>query len=403
MKLSISPLALLGIIPTVLAQGPNVTFINGLLETLSNRNLSAFASVAQSLNGSGVGQYLLANISNGEPHILFVPTNEALANAPSNVTSDSALLTDVIGYHIVPGNFTGKIPSFPNVTVGRTLLTDPRFVQLEGGNKAQVLVWSLRNDTTVVDFTNVGNVTIYIIDHVLSFPESFALTVPTLNASLSSFETITTQVQVPVYNATSNSTSNTTLFEALNTEWHGFTLFAPTNSAIANVTSQLQGLASNTTALEAVLFNHLINGTTYYSPQLANANFTSAAGETLEVKINGTGQFVTSGNTTAQIVQSDVLLPNGVIHIIDKVLVNTESNPSAASSALASATSAATVVVTQTEPIGFSQTAALGSPSASITEGGTKTSGATINFGNAGTILGSVILGLVGGGIAALG
>lgn len=77
MKLSISPLALLGIIPTVLAQGPNVTFINGLLETLSNRNLSAFASVAQSLNGSGVGQYLLANISNGEPHILFVPTNEA--------------------------------------------------------------------------------------------------------------------------------------------------------------------------------------------------------------------------------------------------------------------------------------------------------------------------------------
>lgn len=68
-----------------------------------------------------------------------------MSNAPSNVTSNLNLFTDVFGYHIVPGNFSGTVPTFPNDTVGRTLLTDPNFVQLEGG-KAQVVAWALRAD-----------------------------------------------------------------------------------------------------------------------------------------------------------------------------------------------------------------------------------------------------------------
>ena len=77
----------------------------------------------------------------------------------------------------------------------------------------------------------------------------------------------------------------------------------------------------------------LINGSTVYSPSLANGDITSAAGEPLSFVLNATGHYVTSGNVTARIVQPDVLLPNGVIHVIDRVLVNTDSNPAAASSA----------------------------------------------------------------------
>lgn len=78
----------------------------------------------------------------------------------------------------------------------------------------------------------------------------------------------------------------------------------------------------------------MINGTTLYSPLLAGSqNYTSAGGEGLSFNLNETGQYVTLGNTTAQIVQPDVLLPNGVVHIIDRVLFDTDSNPSAASSA----------------------------------------------------------------------
>lgn len=77
----------------------------------------------------------------------------------------------------------------------------------------------------------------------------------------------------------------------------------------------------------------LINGTSVYSPELVGQSFVSAAGEALTFAINETGQYVTSGNTTAQIVQPDVLLRNGVVHVIDRVLFNTEENASAASSA----------------------------------------------------------------------
>ncbi len=81
--------------------------------------------------------------------------------------------------------------------------------------------------------------------------------------------------------------------------------------------------------------SQLINGSTVYSPLLAgkDANRTSAAGEPLSFVLNATGHYVSSGGATARIVQPDVLLANGVVHVIDGVLLNTASDAAAASSA----------------------------------------------------------------------
>ena len=77
-----------------------------------------------------------------------------------------------------------------------------------------------------------------------------------------------------------------------------------------------------------------INGTTLYSPFLTGTeNFTSQGGEPFTFSINGTGQFVTLGNITARIIQPDVLLPNGVAHIISDVFLDTDFNGTAAASA----------------------------------------------------------------------
>ena len=65
------------------------------------------------------------------------------------MTSDPNTLADVFAYHVVPGNFSGTVPTYPNVTLGRTLLADPTFVALEGGNKPQVLAWATRADSKV--------------------------------------------------------------------------------------------------------------------------------------------------------------------------------------------------------------------------------------------------------------
>ena len=78
----------------------------------------------------------------------------------------------------------------------------------------------------------------------------------------------------------------------------------------------------------------LINGSTVYSPSFSpSMNLTSAAGEPFSFAQNATGQYVTQGNVTARIVQPDVLLPNGVIHVVDAVFMNVESDAGAASAA----------------------------------------------------------------------
>lgn len=57
------------------------------------------------------------------------------------------------------------------------------------------------------------------------------------------------------------------------------------------------------------------------------------------------------------IIQPNILTSNGVVHLIDTVLLNTASNPGAASSAYASATSvAAAQTGQQTGPVGSTST-----------------------------------------------
>ena len=66
-----------------------------------------------------------------------------------NISSDLDALADVIAYHIVTGNFTGVSTTYPNTTVGFTLLSDPTVVQLEAPNQHQVVAWATRADGKV--------------------------------------------------------------------------------------------------------------------------------------------------------------------------------------------------------------------------------------------------------------
>ncbi len=90
----------------------------------------------------------------------------------------------------------------------------------------------------------------------------------------------------------------------------------------------------------------IINGSSLYSPALLSSpKLTTAAGEPLSFTSNSSGLFVNSGISsgstvaTAKVVKSDVLVENGVVHIIDGVLLNMDTNPEAATSAYVYASS----------------------------------------------------------------
>ncbi|KAK7047471.1 hypothetical protein VNI00_006702 [Paramarasmius palmivorus] len=346
-------------IATSVAQSDQLATI---AQALNASGLTGFSGLLPTLNSSTTGQALFQELLGGGNFSLFIPNNDALAAVPQSVASDGETLAKIVSYHVLQGNFTsgGSLTSatLPNVTIGRTALNDSQFVQLEG-NKSQVLVWGKNsegrvqflnqpNTTTVQSESQVGGFGIYPINHVLTPPSAFsqAVTGNNVNFSVNALLGILNSTQFTLPNG-----QNQTFTEYLDSDAvRGFTFFAPNDAAIQAAASTLQTLGSNATALQIVLGNHIINGTTLYSTTLENS--TSAAGEPLNFLTNSSGTFVSSGNVaSAQIVNTNVLLKNGVVHIIDRVLANTESNPEAASSAASGAAETATRTSSESGPL----------------------------------------------------
>jgi uncharacterized surface protein with fasciclin (FAS1) repeats len=352
------PTLLLALTAT-LANAQNATYVSGLIQALNNAGLTTLASAVGAVNSTNVGSQLLSKLSDqSKNYTVFAPNNDAFNNVPGSVTQDPNSLVDIVAYHVVFGRFN-NVTDYPNTTIGRTALGDPNIVMLEG-NKDQVVAWARRedgqvhvlnqnqtNDPIVSQVTSYQNLEIFVIDGVLTYPGDISTTVQS-NSQLSGFGAFAQNTQVPVWDTSTNTTDNISVLQDL-TGVRGLTLFAPDNQAISQQIPQISG---NQTALWAILRNHIINGTTVYSPSFDSATYVSAGGEDFHFTSNSSGKYVTSGNTTAQIVQPDVLIKNGVIHIIDRVLLNTDINQNAANSAYSSATSAAGHSSTETGPVG---------------------------------------------------
>lgn len=205
-----------------------------------------------------------------------------------------------------------------------------------------------KTDPRIVQLTSYQNLQIFVIDGILTYPGDLTTTFQS-NTQLTAFAVFAQSTQVPVWNTGTNTTENVSVTQALSGV-RGLTLFAPNNDAINQQIPQISG---NSTQLWDILRNHIINGTTVYSPSFVNSTYVSGAGENLRLTTNSTGSFVTSGNSTARIVQPDVLTKNGVIHIIDRVLINSQVDQNAANNAYSSASSVAGHSTTETGPVGL--------------------------------------------------
>ncbi|EJU04730.1 FAS1 domain-containing protein [Dacryopinax primogenitus] len=357
-----SLLALLPLLAPVLGQdGTNSSspdaYVAGLLSTLQGLNLTMLQQAAVSLANTTEGASLLASLPMGN-RTVFAPNDAAFAQVPENVTSNLDELGNILRYHVVSGSFNASsFAMSPNHTIMRTFLNDSSLVQLEG-NKSQVLVadpsggpvmlLNQPQNITVLQSATYDNLIIHVIDGVLTVPPPLTgLNPSNISALLSA--------------AQSSNLTDPVLAS------HGVTIFAPTDAALTGALGQLGQAASNMTLIQAVLGNHIVNGTTLYSTSLAGAsNLTSASGEPLMMISNSSGLFVMSANSTAKVVQSDILIENGVVHLIDGVLLNPMSNSSAAESAYSVATvAAATQTAMETGAVGAAGAGSGATPSPS--------------------------------------
>ena len=257
----------------------------------------------------------------------------------------------------------------PNHTIARTglrggnynlpgNLTAPLVLARNSSDAQTFNIVQATSNVTAQGPTAAANLQVYVIDQVLSLPPTLAEAASELLPQLANVAG-TAGLLEPLANASA------------------ITIFAPNDAAFGAIQETIGTL--NETQIQTVLANHVINGTAVYSNLLSAGNYTSAAGEPFTFMSNSSGTFVMSGSASARIVQSDIIINNGVVHVIDAVLANTQANQGAAESAYTSNTAAAATQTVPTAPV--TQTS---QPAASSSGGGGGASGSASSSGAAG-------------------
>ena len=97
-----------------------------------------------------------------------------------------------------------------------------------------------------------------------------------------------------------------------------FTVFAPTDAAFAKLPAgALEGLLANPEQLRAVLLYHVVPGRVTAAQVTGIQSAATVQGASVPVRVQN-GRVSVGG---AQVVQADVSASNGVIHVIDTVLM----------------------------------------------------------------------------------
>ncbi|MEO1484623.1 MAG: fasciclin domain-containing protein [Bacteroidota bacterium] len=281
---------------------------------------------------------LLETLGEEGPFTVFAPTGESVnlifgllgsgINSLEDVdlSFEIDLLRQVLSYHVVPGNITsadlmqGPVPTLLEGD-GFTVIADGQGFVLQDG------LAGLDANLLVTDIP-AGNGVIHTIDRIL-VPESVIYQVLTeteqnLMALLEELED--NEVFMTAYLLVRDS-----LEDVLNGE--AFTFFLPTNQAFLDLFAQLDGINDLTDfdteaelrLLGKILVYHCVDGVKGTSDILFNGQeLTTVQGETLIVEVGDEIKILDKTTIPAKVTSPDFEVLNGVLHIINKVLLPQE-------------------------------------------------------------------------------
>ena len=98
-----------------------------------------------------------------------------------------------------------------------------------------------------------------------------------------------------------------------------FTVFAPTDAAFAALPAgTLDGLLKDPAALKKILLYHVVSGSVTADKVVGLTSATSVEGSPIAISVKDGTVYL---NDSAKVVTPDVMASNGVIHVIDKVIL----------------------------------------------------------------------------------
>ncbi|MEM6735550.1 MAG: fasciclin domain-containing protein [Bacteroidota bacterium] len=246
---------------------------------------------------------LVSTLKGTGPFTVFAPTNAAFEAV--GITSENNFgglttegLADLLTYHVIEGDVTSDE------------LTTGEVASLEGSSLLIDATSLTVNEVSIIEPFDVeaSNGTIHTIQSVLSVPQDIV----ELAQSQSSLSTLVEAL-----------TKFPDLVTALSDEDQTYTVFAPTNDAFTT----LLGVIGQTSlddipesVIRRILEYHVVLGSAVLSSQLMDGDevdpILADMGDIISV---GVGTSVTVDNAT--VTTADVVATNGIVHIIDGVLI----------------------------------------------------------------------------------
>jgi len=306
------------------------------------KNLTTFYSLIQKYPDillqlpSYSGVTILAPSNTAFDKIPYSSLNDAFKN------NDQNTITNVLEYHILQGTRVAAqlVPGTPVFIP--TLLTSKQWTNVTGGQFVQnvkqagdVVVFvsgqGSRSTLTQADLMFTGGV-VQVIDSLLIPPTNITQTTAAFN--FTGFE---------------GSLFAADIMDAVAVQ-PNVTLFAPNNDAFQNLGPAISQMTSE--QLATVMNYHILNEEVFSTALTNGSKFLTAQGEKISVLHSGNNVYINS----AQLLASDILIANGVIHVIDNVLnpqgPGAQPNPDIASQApvYASASKVANIPFTSSIP-----------------------------------------------------
>jgi len=236
------------------------------------------------------------------PLTVFAPTDEAFAALPEGTVeallADIPALTDILLYHVVEG----KVMASDVVELNNAMTLQGQYVDImvEDG---KVMI---DNAQVIITDIEASNGVIHVIDAVI-LPESRDIV--DIAVEDGRFNTLVAAVQAA------------DLVNTLKGEGP-FTVFAPTDDAFAALPEgTVDALLADIPALTDILLYHVVPGKVMAADVVGldgESAETALAGQSIDIKIDMGNVYL---NEDVQVIITDIEASNGVIHVIDAVLL----------------------------------------------------------------------------------
>lgn len=272
------------------------------------------------------------------PLTVFAPTDEAFAALPDGTVEallqDIDALTAILTYHVVPGAVTAE--QVVSLNSAGTLNGAEITITVTGDGKVMI-----DNATVILTDIEATNGIIHVIDAVIVPTEAGSSRGEAPSAAAGWYwnyrmgggwiadaivegrlNWLTRHLSIYTVARLSGLNTLTTAVKAADLKYTlkrggPFTVFAPTEDAFAALPDgTVEALLQDPPTLANILLYHVTSGRVYASDVVNLTEATMANGGTVDITVDG-GVMVNDANVIAV----DIEARNGVIHVIDKVLL----------------------------------------------------------------------------------